>query len=237
MKPLLRAALRTILILLGLACVWLTLAKLLRRFLNFPAPAALGSYLDSDVRRFLQPPRPIIERSGIERGMNVLEIGCGSGAYTAHVAQAVGAEGTVAALDIQPAMLAQLEAKLSRPEYRSIENARLYVGNACALPFRAVAFDLVYMITALPEIPDQNRVLAEVRRVLRSGGILAVTEFFPDPDYPLRRTTVQRGQRAGFELEGIRGSFWTYTVRFRKHHRAGIGWPPNVLQADAVPGR
>jgi ubiquinone/menaquinone biosynthesis C-methylase UbiE len=200
---------------LGLAFLWLMLAKLIRRFWHFPAPAIIGYGLDSDVRRTLQPPGPIITRSGIEEGMHVLEVGCGSGAYTTFVARAVGPEGQVAALDIQPAMLAQLERKLSQPAYRDIQNVRLYEGSAYELPFDDATFDGVYMITVLPEIPDQGRALAEIKRVLKPGGTLAVTEFFPDPDYPLPATTVQRGEAAGFETEGVYGNLWTYTVRFK----------------------
>jgi hypothetical protein len=45
---------------------------------------------------------------------------------------------------------------------------------------------------------------------------MAVTEFFPDPDYPLSSTTSRKGEKAGFDVEGVFGNLWTYTVRFRK---------------------
>lgn len=207
---------RAILIVLGIPFLWLSLAKIVRRFLRFPAPAIIGYGLDSAFRRKLQPPDKIIERSGIQEGMRVLEVGCGSGAFTTFVVRAVGENGEVAALDIQPAMLAQLESKLRRPENRDIQNVRLYEGSAYELPFDGASFDLVVMITVLPEIPDQGRALAEVRRVLKPRGVLAVTEFLPDPDYPLSSTTVRRGEAAGFEVEGVYGNLWNYTVRFKK---------------------
>jgi SAM-dependent methyltransferase len=216
MKRLLRALLRAILIVLGIVFAWLTLAKLVRRFFRFPAPSFFGRFLDSDWRRMLQPPDQIIRRSGIHPGMKVLEIGCGSGAYTTFVARRVGEKGEVAALDIQADMLAQLEKKLNQPEHRDVHNVRLYEASAYELPFDAASFDLVYMITVLPEIPDPARALAEVRRVLRPGGILAVSEFLPDPDYPLWSTTVSQGEAAGLGVEGVDGNLWTYTVRFRK---------------------
>jgi ubiquinone/menaquinone biosynthesis C-methylase UbiE len=113
-------------------------------------------------------------------------------------------------------MLAQLEKKLSKPENSDIQNIRLHKSSAYQLPFEEGSIDLVYMITVLPEIPDQAKVLAEVRRVLKINGILAVTEFFPDPDYPLSSTTSRKGEKAGFDVEGVFGNLWTYTVRFRK---------------------
>ncbi len=221
MRKLLGVVLWAVVAVLGLVLLWLTLAKILRRWFHFPAPAILGYYLDSDLRRTLQPPGPIIERSGVEKGMRVLEVGCGSGAYTTHIARAVGMAGDVAALDIQRGMLAQLKSKLSRPEHQHVRNVRLYEGSATELPFREGSIDLVSMITALPEIQDQPEALAEVKRVLKPGGILAVTEFFPDPDYPLSSTTVRAGERASLHSEGVYGSLWTYTVRFRKRIEVG----------------
>ena len=97
--------------------VWLLLAlvllsvtfqivlRIVRETVHFPAPAFMGRLLDSDLRRAVQQPSTIIARSGIRKGMKVLEVGCGSGAYTTYVARAVGPEGTVYALDIQPGML------------------------------------------------------------------------------------------------------------------------------------
>jgi ubiquinone/menaquinone biosynthesis C-methylase UbiE len=196
--------------------LWLTLARILRKILHFPAPAFLGHFLDSDLRRKIQPPAQIIQRSGIKPGQRVLEIGCGSGAYTTFIARAVGQDGVVEALDIQPAMLAQLKKKLTLPENEDLKNINLHEASAYELPFEDQSLDLTYIITVLAEIPDQGRALAEIYRVLRPGGILAVSEFFPDPDYPLRVTTAKRGKKAGFEVEGIYGNLWTYTVRFRK---------------------
>ena len=91
--------------LVGLLILYRLIMGLIRKLWHFPAPAFIGRFLDSDYRRTLQPPGPLIERSGIGQGMRVLEVGCGSGAYTLHVARAVGPQGTVHALDIQAAML------------------------------------------------------------------------------------------------------------------------------------
>jgi len=217
MDQLIQNILQIVLIITGIIIAWLILTRLIRRIYQFPAPAFIGYFLDSNYRRRIQPPTQIIERSGIKKGDRVLEIGCGSGAYTTFVAREVGKEGIVEALDIQPAMLAQLKKKLAKPENSDIQNIRLHESSAYQLPFEEGSIDLVYMITVLPEIPDQAKVLAEVRRVLKVNGILAVTEFFPDPDYPLSSTTSKKGEKAGFDVEGLFGNLWTYTVRFRKH--------------------
>lgn len=206
----------TILTVLGVLLVWQVGIRLFRKKFHFPAPAFTGRFLDSDIRRKLQSPDTLIKRSGIKRSMRVLEVGCGSGAFVTAVARAVGKTGKVSALDIQPAMLRQLKAKLARPENRDIKNITVILGSAYELPFEGDSLDVVYMVTVLQEIPDKEKAVKEARRVLKPGGILAVTEFFPDPDYPLQSTTVKIGEKAGFVLDEALGNFWNYTVRFVK---------------------
>jgi len=209
-------ALKVILIVLGAFLLFQVLIRIIRKFYHFPAPAFIGRFLDSNHRRRLQPPDKLIKRSGIRQGMVVMDLGCGSGAFTPFVARAVGEQGKVYAVDIQPAMLKQLERKLARPENQDIKNIELKKASAYELPFGDGAIDLVYMVTVLQEIPDRSRALREISRVLKPGGILAVTEFLPDPDYPWRSTVIKICQREGFILDANLGNLWNYTVRFRK---------------------
>ena len=210
-------ALKIILIVLGaILFFYFALLRIIRKLHHLPAPAYLGRFLDTDRRRWLQPPSKLIERSGIKPGMTVMDLGCGSGAFTPFVAKAVGKQGKVYAVDIQPAMLKQLERKLAKPENQDITNIELRQADAYELPFEDVYLDLVYMVTVLPEIPDRGRALREIKRVLKPGGILAVTEFFPDPDYPWRSTTIKICQCEGFVMDGNFGNLWNYTVRFTK---------------------
>jgi ubiquinone/menaquinone biosynthesis C-methylase UbiE len=205
-----------ILAILAFVVLWLSLAKLVRKMFRFPAPAFIGRLLDSGYRRRIQPPAQLIERSGIKKGMHVLDLGCGSGAFTPFIARIVGEKGKVYALDIQADMLKQLENKLAKPENKNINNIKLIEGNAYELPFEDSSLDMVNMVTVLQEIPDRDRALQEVRRVLKPGGLLAVTELFPDPDYPWKSTTMKLGEGAGFVVDKVSGNFFNYTVRFEK---------------------
>ncbi len=209
-------AVKIILTVFGVVILILVLLRLVRKSTNFPAPAYLGRVLDSDFRRFFQSPGTIVERSGITPGMTVMELGCGSGAYTTFMARAVGEQGKLYAVDIQPAMLRQLERKLDKAENQDIKNVELKEASAYELPFTDDFFNLAYMVTVLMEIPDKGRALREVRRVLKPSGILAVTEYFPDPDYPFRSTVIKLGSREGFIFDDTQGNFWNYTVRFKK---------------------
>jgi len=148
--------------------------------------------------------------------MTVLDLGCGSGAFTPLLARAVGEQGRVYAVDIQPAMLQQLEHKLARVENLDIRNVEIKQASAYALPFEDDSLDLVFITAALQEIYDRDRALREARRVLKPDGILSVTEFLPDTDYPRRSATIKLCQQEGFILDDNLGNFWNYTVRFRK---------------------
>lgn len=205
-------------VLIVVACiiVWLVLVRVVRRYAKFPAPFFIGAILDSGYRRMLQPPRKVIERSGIKPGLQVLEIGCGSGAFTTFAARAAGETGKVFALDIEEKMLAQLKKKLARNENQDIKNIELVNKSAYELPFPDNSIDVIFTVTVFQEIPDKNKALSEMKRVLKPDGILAITEWFPDPDYPFKSTTVKMATNAGFKFDGVMGNWWNYTARFKK---------------------
>ena len=190
--------------------------RILRKFVHFPAPPFVRYFLDSNLRRKMQSPLLVIERSGIKEGMKVLEIGCGSGAFTPYIARAVGEKGTVYSLDIQQKMLGQLYKKLQKEENKDIDNVKLILGNAYELPFEDQAIDVVTFITVLQEIPDKAKALIEARRVLKKDGKLAITELLVDPDYPLRKTTIKQVANAGFEVARNEGNLINYTICFDK---------------------
>jgi len=91
-----------------------------------------------------------------------------------------------------------------------------HVADAYHLPLDDGSVDRAFLVTVLPEIPDQARALAELHRVIKPGGLLSITEEFFDPDYPFAFETVRRVEAAGFGLERRFGNFWRYTVNFRK---------------------
>lgn len=208
---------KILLIFLVFSIVWVfVVVRIHKKFFRFPAPAFVGHFLDSNLRRTLQPPKKLIQRSGIKEGMKVLDLGCGSGAFTTFTARVVGEKGKVYAVDVQPEMLKQLENKLDRPENKDIKNIETKIASVYNLPFENDSFDLVLMVAVLQEISDRRKALREIKRVLKSDGILAITEFLIDPDYPLKSTTVKICSAEGFVLDAVLGSIWNYTIRFRK---------------------
>ena len=61
-----------------------------------------------------------------------------------------------------------------------------------------------------------GRALQEIKRALKPGGTLSVTEFLPDPDYVFRPMTIKTVQGEGFILDASQSNLWNYTVWFKK---------------------
>lgn len=97
-----------------------------------------------------------------EPGMNVLDVGCGTGSQ---LVRYEAAECSITGVDSSPAMLAEARTTLG-------DTADLHLADATNLPFDSASFDLVLISMMLHELtPDARiQVLAEIGRVLRSDG-------------------------------------------------------------------
>ena len=151
----------------------------------------------------------ILDRCGVAPGERVLEVGPGAGFISQRAAARVGTGGRLVCLDLQMAMLRKVRGRIG-------DAAGLVQASGSQLPFREAAFDRAFLVTVLGEIPDKPGALAELRRVLRPGGELAVEEGLPDPDY-IRTPVLRRlAQQAGFTPGARLGGWARYTQRFAR---------------------
>lgn len=109
----------------------------------------------------------------VKPGMRVLDVGCGPGAVSAALAQAVGPEGQVTGVDMQ---LAQLEGARHHVAELGLENVTFQVADAMNLPFDDGCFDLVYAKFLVMHLPDPWQGVAEMHRVLAPGGTMFLYE-------------------------------------------------------------
>lgn len=196
----------------GLLFVWLVIIRLISKLgVRGPCPASLSWIVNNPIRRWYI--RPVLDRIGIRPGEKVLELGPGPGAFTLEAARRAEPGGRLFAVDIQPKMIASVERKVHESKLTNVETR---VADAFHMPVDTGSIDRAFLVTVLPEIPDRKRALQELRRVLKPGGVLSITEEFLDPDYPLARTTIRWAEEVGFELEERHGTWWIYTLNFRK---------------------
>jgi|GEM_PF-182708 len=216
---------------LGLAFFWLVVMKIISRVaasfgISGPCPHELSWLVDNPIRRNAVP--RLLDRVGIRSGERVLELGPGLGAFTVEAARRAGPAGRAVAVDIQPSMIAQVEARVRRAGLANIET---HLASAHSLPLPTASIDRAFLITVLGEIPDPDRALTELHRVLAPDGVLSIGEAFLDPDYPFTAETIRRVEAAGFRLTERHGNFWEYALNFRK---AAVE-PPAGLDVLACP--
>jgi len=197
--------------LVALFLVLQIVVRLVRKIYPFPIPAAMIRLIDNPLRRRIFSAGKTLELVGIRPGMQVLELGPGSGFFTLEAARRIGPTGKLYSVDIEPKVIAILRQKI-----QNLTNVEARVGDAYELDFPDESLDLAFLVAVLGEIPDPLRALREIHRVLKADGTLSITEMLPDPDYPLRRTVVRWCREAGFEIGEKGGSFFYYTLNFRK---------------------
>ena len=182
--------------------------------LNKPraCPAACAWVLERP-RRIRKEVPQVLDRIGLRPGERVLEVGCGPGVYTVQAAPRLEPDGKLIAVDLQREMIERASMRIRDAGF---DNVEFHVADAHHLPLEDTSVDRAFLVGVLPEIPDPQGALAELRRVLRPEGTLSVSEGFIDPDYRFAFETIRQVQQAGFELVGRFGNWWHYTVNFRK---------------------
>jgi ubiquinone/menaquinone biosynthesis C-methylase UbiE len=126
------------------------------------------------------------------RGRRVLEVACGTGAQTVHLA-ANSPQAEIVSVDISPASLEQARRKVDAAGYRNVAFQR---ADLFDLPFADASFDDLFVCFVLEHLAEPERALAAVRRVLRPGGSITVIEgdhgsWYCHPQSELATRTVQ----------------------------------------------
>jgi ubiquinone/menaquinone biosynthesis C-methylase UbiE len=118
----------------------------------------------------------LLGAAGLRPAERVLDVACGTGVVTRLAAEQVDLDGTVAGLDINPAMLA-----VARSVPSSGATIEWHEGSAESLPLADGSFDVVLSSLGLQFVPDKASALREMRRVLAPDGRLAIATVGPTP--------------------------------------------------------
>jgi cyclopropane fatty-acyl-phospholipid synthase-like methyltransferase len=140
---------------------------------------------------------------GLQPGMQIADIGAGSGAHAVAMAAFVGDTGQVYATELNPERRADIEGRISRA---AIRNVRVVAADETETRLPARGCDAIYMRAVFHHIPDHPAFAAQVAQALRPGGRLAVIDFAPGTlwfhgaDHGVQPDVVQRA----FESTGLR---------------------------------
>ncbi len=117
--------------------------------------------------------RKAVKRSGIGPGGRVLDVATGTGDLAFAFKHVVGDSGSVTGLDFSEGMLKVAEAKRDR---RGLD-VEFLQGDALDLPFDAGSFDVASIAFGIRNVDDPGRGVAQMARVVGSGGRVVVLEF------------------------------------------------------------
>ena len=120
----------------------------------------------------------------VQPGQAVCDLGCGNGYHTLPLAEAVGADGKVFAVDLQPEMLVLLRQRAAAKHFEHVELIEATVDDPKLVPNSC---DLVLLVDVYHELSHPVRVMRRVREALKPGGRVVLVEFRDeDPDVPIK---------------------------------------------------
>ena len=156
----------------------------------------------------------LVEVAGVGPGEKVIDIASGRGASLIPAAIATGREGRVLGIDAAPAMVAALTSDVAA---RGLPGVTVRVGDAMALQVDDESFDVALCGFTIMLLPDPVGACAEMHRVLRPGGRVAMSMptgagpewgFFSEVAMQFldRLTTLPPAPPAAPELDGVLAS-------------------------------
>ncbi len=159
----------------------------------------------------------------LKAGEVVADIGSGTGYITRQLARAVGPEGKVHAVEIQPEMLELMQMRLRR---EGIDNVVSTLGTIADPKLPESSLDLVVMVDVYHEFSHPFEMLGSIARALKPGGRVVFVEFKGEnpwvPILPLHKMTeaqVKKEAAVHPDLEWVtthRKLPWQHVVVFKR---------------------
>lgn len=135
-------------------------------------PVENAGILDNPFRRLLHNPQKIL-KPYINRGMTILDIGCGPGFFTIEIAKMLNDSGKVIAADIQTGMLEKVMQKIKGTDLEQ----RIEI-HKCQDDIIGVTenVDFVLAFYLIHEVPDQDKLFEELKSILKPKGKIFIIE-------------------------------------------------------------
>jgi ubiquinone/menaquinone biosynthesis C-methylase UbiE len=139
-------------------------------------PRFFVNLLDATRARLLErartSPREFFAPLALRAGLNVLDVGCGTGDFLRLLAPIVS-PGKAVGVDLSETMIAEARQRSAE----NVDNLSFRVGSVLELPFPVASFDRVLAAQLLLHVPDPRKALVEIKRVLAPSGVISITEI------------------------------------------------------------
>lgn len=175
--------------------------------------------LESEDRKIWQNPNVILNAVEIKPDFTVADLGCGSGYFI--VPLAAKAE-KVFGIDVQKEMIDYLREKIRKLK---IKNVTLLASKPSEIPLENESIDVLLSVNTLHEFDDKERMIEEIKRVVKKGGRLLIVDFMkkdtgfgpPVAIRVSRAEAVRLFEAKGFDLVEKRDLPYHYLLVFVKN--------------------
>jgi ubiquinone/menaquinone biosynthesis C-methylase UbiE len=184
--------------------------------------AAHAHRLDDPTRRVSLPPAEVLAAMVLRSGETIADVGAGTGYFSLPLAQAVGPQGKVYAVDAQEEMLSLLRKKLDETALANVELIHAEANNT-GLP--ASSCDHFFIANVWHEFDDHAAVLRESARVLKVGGRIAILDWRTDVE-PVAGPPLEHRLDSSHAMDALRSS------GFQKVATANVGLYSWLVQGE-----
>lgn len=147
-------------------------------------PVEQAGSLDNRLRRWVQNPKNILSPY-IQKGMTVLDFGCGPGFFTLEMASMVGESGRVIAVDLQKGMIDRLRKKIQGTALQNRIILHQCEANRIGVSEKV---DFILAFYMLHEVPNQERFFNETVNLLKTKGQILIVE----PPFHVSKTAFEK---------------------------------------------
>jgi ubiquinone/menaquinone biosynthesis C-methylase UbiE len=163
---------------------------------NRVCPVGNAWSLDNKIRKLFQNPEKILG-SYIQKGMTVLDVGCGPGFFTIDMARMVGEAGKIIAADLQDGMLQKIKSKIVATELENRIVLHKCDQNKIGISEQVDFILLFYMVH---EVPEKTSFFTELFSLLKSKRQALVVEPPFHVSGAAFQETLKTAEAAGFKI-------------------------------------
>lgn len=164
------------------------------------------------IRNIFLSPNKLMQRLELKENSTVLEVGPGPGYFSIKIAQKIS-KGKLYLTDIQQEMLDFAEKRLNR---KGIKNVEYHHCDGKTFPFPDNNFDVIFMVTVLGEVENKREYIREFQRIIKTNGILSISEQGGDPDRLSIDEIKTLMQDSNFAFYAVYENKNNFIINFRK---------------------
>jgi SAM-dependent methyltransferase len=167
--------------------------------LDFSEVERFARHFESREREFWQKPAEVVRLLDAQPGQTVADIGAGTGYFLPHLARAVGNQGKVLGLDVEPNMVEYMKRRAQRDGLRNVE-ARVVRPDDPELAAGSV--DRILIVNTWHHIDGRPSYTAKLAKALRPSGWLMIVDFTLESDQGPPKEHRLSAEQVVKELEG-----------------------------------